>query len=149
MQRRPNARATSEGGPSARSRVVLAWAPAVVYMACIWGLSSTSMMDFPIDAFPLRDKGVHTIEYGTLGLLLAHASFRTWPRHHPLRTGALAVLITVLWGLLDEIHQAFVPGRSPDVLDLLADTMGAMVGTTARYAARRAARLGMAARSSR
>ena len=112
-------------------RVALAWAPAVLYMSVIWVMSSFAV-ELPIERFPLRDKGVHLVEYGVLGFLLAHATFRTWPRHHHARTGALALLTAVLWGLLDEIHQAFVPGRSSDVLDLLADTLGAVAGVGAR-----------------
>ncbi len=121
---------------SARAGVVLAaWSPAAVYMAAIWALSSFTLAGLPIERFPLGDKGVHFVEYGVLGLLLAHACFRTWPRHHVLRTASLAVLVTLLWGFVDEIHQAFVPGRSSDVLDLVADGLGAMVGAGARYAA--------------
>jgi VanZ family protein len=41
-------------------------------------------------------------------------------------------MLTMAWGLFDEIHQAFVPGRSADVLDLGADALGALVGTAAR-----------------
>ena len=41
----------------------------------------------------------------------------------------LAVLMTVLWGILDEFHQSFVPGRDPDVFDVLTDLQGAILGT--------------------
>lgn len=117
--------------PSAWSRVA-PWVPAVLYMGLIWTLSSMSL-DLPsIDRVPLRDKGVHFLEYGGLGFLLAHATFRTWPRHSRLRTAALAILITVLWGVLDEMHQAFIPGRSPEALDVVADACGATAGTLAR-----------------
>src|SRR5690606_25246969 len=102
-------------------------------MALIWALSSVST-PVSLDDFPLRDKGAHFLEYGLLGLLVAHAVRRTWPRHHPARTLALAVVVTVLFGLLDEIHQAFVPGRSSDALDLVADGAGALVGALARHA---------------
>jgi VanZ family protein len=107
-------------------------------MAAIWVLSSLPL-GVPVEDFPLRDKGVHLVEYGGLGFLLAHAAFRTWPRHHPLRTGALALLIAVLWGFLDEIHQASVPGRASDALDLLADTIGATAGVALRALVRGAA----------
>jgi len=100
-------------------------------MGLIWTLSSFTF-DAPIEHVPLRDKGVHFAEYGMLGFLVAHATLRTWPGHHVLRTAALAICITVLWGWLDEIHQAFVPGRSSDALDLVADTIGAVAGTSAR-----------------
>lgn len=121
-------------------RLVLAWAPAVLYMTAIW-LASSVAVDLPIERFPLRDKGVHFVEYGVLGFLLAHAAFRTWPRHHHARTAAFAILVAVLWGLLDEIHQAFVPGRSSDALDLVADTLGAVAGAGVRQLFAMASRL--------
>ncbi len=121
---------------AAAKRALTAWLPAVLYMALIWTLSSFTF-DAPIEHVPLRDKGVHFLEYGMLGFLLTHATLRTWPAHHVLRTAALAVCITLLWGWLDEIHQAFVPGRSSDALDLVADAAGALVGTGARAALHR------------
>jgi VanZ family protein len=41
----------------------------------------------------------------------------------------VAMLFTVLYGILDEAHQALIPGRSPEVLDLIADSSGAVVCT--------------------
>lgn len=114
-------------------RAVLAWAPAVFYMALIWTLSSFSL-SAPTERIPHFDKIVHFFEYGGLALLVSHACFRTWPRHSRFRTAALAVLITVLWGWLDEIHQAFVPGRSSELLDIVADTVGAICGAGFRAA---------------
>ncbi len=131
------------------ARRLAAWAPAVAYMALIWMISSVALQLPSIDSFPLRDKGIHMLEYGALGFLLAHATLRTWPRHARLRTGALAVLITVLWGVLDEIHQAFVPGRSPETLDLVADAVGAALGTGLRHTLSGVRRVATLARGSR
>jgi VanZ family protein len=103
-------------------------------MALTWALSSFAWLDVSTASFPFRDKGVHFVEYGVLALLLAHAARLTWPRHHPARTASLALLATVLWGFLDEVHQGFVPGRSSDALDLAADAAGAVVGVSFRYA---------------
>jgi VanZ family protein len=53
---------------------------------------------------------------------------------HPLRTGGYgwrqigpSVLIASLYGASDELHQYFVPGRSAEVADWVADTLGALV----------------------
>ena len=81
--------------------------------------------------FPLRDKGIHFLEYAVLGWLCAAASSRTWPSASAWRTAAFAVFISALWGLSDEIHQAFVPGRSSEVADVIADLFGSMAGAAA------------------
>ncbi len=125
---------------ASRREVVLAWMPVVLYMAAIWTLSSLHLTDVPVRDFPLGDKGVHFVEYGILGFLVAHATLRSWPRHPALRTLPLAVLIAFGWGVLDEIHQAFVPGRSAEVLDLVADVLGASAGAALRFAVRVARR---------
>ena len=91
------------------------------------------MVLLDLNDIPFRDKGVHMVEYALLGFLLAHATLRTWPRRSAFRTLFLAFWITVLWGLFDEMHQAFVPGRSSEVLDFVADTLGAGAGVVMRY----------------
>jgi VanZ family protein len=110
---------------SARS-IVLAWLPALAYMGLIWFLSSRPI-SLPLASFPHRDKVVHLLEYGTLGALAARAI------HGSMRLSLRAALVwaftlSVAWGCLDELHQAFVPARSADVLDLAADVVGALLG---------------------
>lgn len=113
-------------------RLVLAWAPAAIYMAVIWMVSSIEQPGFPVHIFPFRDKGVHTTEYAVLAFLFCHACIRTFERHPRVRVAFVAVFLTFLWGFLDEMHQAFVPGRSADVLDLCADALGSVLGVSAR-----------------
>ncbi|HYD83482.1 MAG TPA: VanZ family protein, partial [Opitutus sp.] len=40
-----------------------------------------------------------------------------------------AILIVSVFGVTDELHQHFTPGRSMDVWDWVADTLGAIVAT--------------------
>lgn len=121
---------------ASRRDIVLAWLPALAYMTLIWTISSIALPELPIDRVPWRDKGVHFVEYGVLGFLVAHAVVRTWP-HHPLtRTIPLAMIIGVAWGILDEIHQSFVPGRFAEVADIVADSIGVIAGALARVGAR-------------
>lgn len=119
-------------------KLVMAWAPAVLYMALIWVLSSLTLRThFPFEV-PLRDKGIHFVEYAVLGFLVFHATLATWPRRPIVRTFLVAVLITIAWGVLDEMHQAFVPTRAAETLDLLADSVGAVTGVSLRFLLRRA-----------
>jgi VanZ family protein len=119
-------------------RRALPWVPALAYMALIWTLSSMPL-DLDLTHVPLRDKGVHLVEYAVLGLLLASAARRTWPDRSLWRTALVAALLATLFGLSDELHQALVPGREADGLDLLADAVGSTAGAAA-YAVYRAVR---------
>ncbi|MBW2588928.1 MAG: VanZ family protein [Deltaproteobacteria bacterium] len=100
-------------------------------MTLIFVISSFELEVPGIRHFPLRDKGIHFLEYTVLGWLCAAASSRTWPSASAWRTAAFAVFISALWGLSDEIHQAFVPGRSSEVADVIADLLGSMAGAGA------------------
>ncbi len=119
------------------SRLALAWAPALLYMALIWALSSIRIDAVRLADVPLEDKGVHFVEYAVLGALAAHAVRRTWPARSQWRVYLTAVLIAVGWGLLDEFHQSFVPGRFGEVNDVIADGIGAAVGAALLLAVHR------------
>jgi len=121
---------------SKADRVALAWLPAILYTGLIWWLSSQPLHIEGIERFPFQDKGVHFVEYGTLCLTLCFAVYRTWPGRG-LRAPLAAAWMTTALGLLDELHQAFVPGRSSDARDLLADLLGALTFAFAYHAFRR------------
>jgi VanZ family protein len=50
------------------------------------------------------------------------------------RAIALAILFGVMYAVTDEIHQMFVPGRTADAADLVADTIGVALGTMGCWA---------------
>jgi VanZ family protein len=106
-------------------RILIAWLPAIAYTLLIWWLSSQAFELAFMRRVPLQDKGVHFLEYAALSSFIAHAIAVTWPGRE---TAALftTVVATVALGLLDEMHQSFVPGRFSDLLDLVADTIGAI-----------------------
>jgi VanZ family protein len=131
---------------SPRWRIAAAWLPAIAYTLLIWWLSSQALNITYIERVPFQDKGVHFLEYGALGFFLAHAVMVTWA-DRGLASHAVTVLMTVSLGLLDEVHQGFVPGRSSDVLDLAADAAGALAAVFA-YAVVRAGLRALGARKS-
>ena len=92
-----------------------AWAPPALYAGFIFFLSSQS--SFPMVPAGLWDfdKVIHAIEYSVLAALLLRAS----------RSVPLAFCATVLYGISDEVHQYFVPGRSASAYDAVADALGA------------------------
>ena len=126
-------------------RVAVAFAPAAAYALVIFALSSQpNPLPFVPQGFFTHDKLLHTLEYAVLGALLAPALrfAGMGPR------GALLAAATLgsLYGATDEIHQAFVPGRTADALDWVADTLGAglgaLLGSATFVALRRPGRAG-------
>ncbi len=71
---------------------------------------------------------VHFAEFAILAAL-AYRAFRTWEgiTSLPALWGAVAAF-TVLYGISDEVHQSFRPGRWPSGVDLALDTVGGVVG---------------------
>jgi VanZ family protein len=103
----------------------LPFLPAALYYGLIYFLSSRHLnLDVPL---PEADKLAHGAAYGLLGFLLAFGFFRLL--RIPLKTKLGGVILTGAGlGILDEIHQIFVPGRSPDALDAAADAVGVVLG---------------------
>ena len=79
------------------------------------------------------DKFLHAVEYAILGALCYRAirgsGHGVW-RQHAIPA---AILLASLYGVSDEVHQAFVPFRDSTWLDWLADTVGAALGVTAMH----------------
>src|SRR5262245_23291567 len=90
------------------------WLPVVAYLAIIQVLGMQQNLQVPMIIFN-ADKAVHTIEYGTLGFLLARAVRATLGGFEPLKTALLAWAVGVGVGALDETIQKFVPGRTSSV----------------------------------
>ena len=98
---------------------------ALAWMTWIFYLSNQPTLDIP-SLFDNQDKAMHFVAYGVLGIfvlgamplqLTGYRSAQVW----------LATSIASLYGISDEFHQSFVPGRTPDVVDWLADTSGALL----------------------
>jgi VanZ family protein len=73
----------------------------------------------------VNDKTLHFVAYAGLAFLLAWSLPR---RVGPLPGLWVVAAVTVLYAILDEWTQGFVPRRSPDVADFLADMLGMSVG---------------------
>ena len=94
-------------------------------MAAIFTASSMSAPPIPGGA----DKPWHAVGYFGLAVVVARALAGGLPRRIGPRTLVWSVCIVVLYGMSDELHQMFVPGRTASFDDLLADAIGALVGT--------------------
>ncbi len=95
-------------------------------MGLLWYLSEQSSLG-PAGALLCRhgDKIAHAISFGVLAFLFYRvAASRALPGLHRAPVFA-AVAFALLYGVLDECHQAHVPGRDPSLWDLAADLTGA------------------------
>ncbi len=97
----------------------LAWAAAIFL--------ESAQAHVPLPDLPESDKVVHFLAYGLLATLVG----RLWPGW---KGAILGAVLASAYGATDEWHQFFVPGRSCDVWDWVADTAGAVVAVTV-YAA--------------
>jgi VanZ family protein len=102
----------------------------VLYMAFIFGLSSLSNLP---TAPAGSDKGAHVFLYAGLGALVLRALTSAQLERVTWWTMLTAVAISGLYGVSDELHQRFVPGRSFEGADMIADVVGSCAGAGVLY----------------
>lgn len=101
--------------------------PLVCWLGLIFWLSSHSVLIKIQDQAgeKLFYKSAHMLAYAVLAWLwwraLTRARVTTWT------VLAWAFTLTTLYGISDEIHQLFVPGRHGQVADVLFDASGALL----------------------
>ncbi|MDR1024776.1 MAG: VanZ family protein [Treponema sp.] len=106
---------------------VLPKLPALLIAAGIWFLSSQSTLPKPKGVFGY-DKLQHLLAYTALaGAAGLWVSPEKWRRRRLLALGLAAAAASV-YGVTDELHQYFVPGRSCSVRDWIADAAGSVIG---------------------
>lgn len=96
----------------------------ILYCSLIFWLSSKESLHTPM-LFPHQDKIHHMGAYFIMGIF-AWRCFNDY-LHTKTRIIISSVLFCSLYGLSDEYHQSFVIGRTADVLDWLADSVGAII----------------------
>lgn len=102
------------------------WLPLIAYCIVIF-LQSSGPAPQSLPQLPHLDKLLHAAAYALLAVLFYRAYHTIGLRRLPMAW--LSVVSAVLYGAFDELHQSFVPTRSADGFDLLADVLGAAVGT--------------------
>lgn len=103
--------------------------PFILYLILIFVLSSIPGDNLPEVGFELNDKFIHAGIY-FIAFLLSYLSFANIEKPSFISKNPLAfsLILTILYGLSDEFHQALVPNRSAEVYDFLADVGGSMLG---------------------
>jgi len=101
--------------------------PMILVMGTIFFLSNQPGDTLHLPDLPSIDKFLHALAYGVLAATTIFALQPEQRRVKSFRPALTVLLFCLVYGITDELHQAFVPGREPDILDLLADTMGAAI----------------------
>ncbi len=104
--------------------VLCLWLPPIAWMGAIFYLSAQPDLPHVASGWPdlLVSSAAHMFVFAVLAILWVRAlgrGRRSWP---------IAVALTLLYALSDELHQSFVPGRHADPLDLAFDALGAVLG---------------------
>ncbi len=114
-----------------RSRARIAWIASVIWMGVIFALSSVPGGSMPAGDYGwLGHFGVYFV-LGGLYFIALKGEQRGW------RVVVAAVVLASVYGVTDEFHQSFVPGRMPDPADWAMDTAGALTGAALALAVTR------------
>jgi VanZ family protein len=127
--------ACAETVPGSPAHMLRYWLPVVAYTTLIFYLSS---LPHPEDKLPnflfeqLGDKLLHAVEYAVLAFLCYRAFRHAAGPRAASKALILAIGAASLYGMTDEVHQAFVPLRESSWSDWIADTAGAVAGAVGR-----------------
>ncbi len=101
--------------------------PAALYAVGIIVVSSIPDLKAPpVALLPIPlDKVVHFLEYAIFTLLAVRSFYHISPAISRRNAGLISLLFLTGFAALDEYHQGFIAGRSPDITDLLYDILGA------------------------
>ena len=99
-----------------------AWCGLIFYLSSIPGLST----GWGVWDLILR-KCAHMFMYGVLTLMMVRALRRSFAALTPRAVKLFAAGFAILYGMSDEYHQSFVPGRGPAAHDVVIDAVGVLI----------------------
>ena len=101
--------------------------PAILAMAALFKLSTLPGNDPLLNSIHLSDKIEHFIAYFVLGITFCiWIPSKKWFAK-PVVYGVIVIVLCTLFGISDEYHQKFVPGRSCDLYDLAVDSAASAI----------------------
>ena len=101
--------------------------PMLLVMGLIFVLSSVPGDQLTLPDISNIDKVAHLAIYGLLAFTVFYAFGPRFYRMHPRLLPLAVIFICTVYGVSDELHQYFVPNRSADIFDVLADSAGAVI----------------------
>ena len=110
-----------------RSGAYLALGPAIIWLVTTFYLGSIDGDPTDPIRFELKDKVLHAIAFGLMQRTHYRAFQFLFPSWTELRVVVTSVVTASLAGVALELWQAYLPHRTADVFDALADTAGAIL----------------------
>jgi VanZ family protein len=104
------------------------WLPVLICMGVIFYFSSFKGKDIP-SIFYFQEIVYHFSIYLILCFLFARALKNSYSGMQLARIVLFSILFGIIYGLTDEFHQAFIPGRSVSGMDLFIDSLGSLTGS--------------------
>ena len=106
-------------------RFIKYWLPVFIWLIIIFAFSNNPTVraseihwrDFSVK------KSAHVIIYAILSTLIYRALKSN--NVEMKKTGYISVFLASFYGITDEFHQSFTPGRDPTFRDIIFDTIGA------------------------
>lgn len=121
-----------------KAKIIISWTLVIICMAVIFSLSAQTagessevsgqlifMMKLNISQDFIRTVA-HFLEYTGLAVLIFNALYQTFGYQRPF----VALIVSSLYAVSDEIHQLFVEGRAFQISDIVIDSLGAAGGIT-------------------
>jgi VanZ family protein len=97
---------------------------ALFYALLIFAVSAIPSLSAPPLGLVFEDKIIHFFEFGLFALLLFLAFYNSGKQFLKSHVFLLSAAIGIIYAVSDELHQKFVPGRSCEFLDFVADFLG-------------------------
>ena len=108
--------------------------PAILWALLIFVASSIPATKLPKFIVFGHDKLIHLAVFFIFGVFVYRSlEPRAKPPVLDWRRVAWAVGLVVSYGIIDELHQGLVPGRTVDVVDACADAAGGLLSAAAVY----------------
>ena len=108
-------------------RLLRVWAPAAGLMAAFFVVSRTPIPPVPI-GLAVSDLIAHAVAYAFLGAAMLRGVAGAKWAGVTAGGAVLAAVLAAAYGLADEFHQSFVPGRTSELRDVAADALGSAAG---------------------
>lgn len=110
-----------------RHKILLVYLPLIFYWIILFTL--TTLPTHSVPSVGVNDKVEHLLAYFGLSFLL-YLTLLFQKKSIILKNYAVlfTFLVVFAYGIMDEVHQLLIPGRSCELLDFLADMFGGVVG---------------------